>query len=637
MAPYRGGEVNPQLPEGCHDARYAVTQLPRPIVDAFRAVDKSERMELTAKDFEILFGSKSERVSLAMVGITDKEVEMFAPLLDPARAQGADGHANPHAGAKYCRSLFLNNNKIGERGVELLVDALAANTTLTELYLQYNKLGDAGCKHINRLLISNRRLRKLDLGANGIGESGIGLVVDGLQDNGTIESIGLFGNAPETRDDLAEVTRRLVREARMQRKIGIQVKNRFRTRILEELSKSGKRADELPRSWEEVLWEQISDELSAFFSNTDGLPNNSPPVPSAKLLLAIPRLDPGEQVQIRPQPGQPPVALRAPKDAPIVFEVVKGDLARTEGAKAEMELAYTDPATGKPARGWLSDEASKNALCGGMVSLVTYLNPMLMFPSKPRFRGDKFTDEAGAQYVCCSGPLDPNASALLGACPYRPRYAARGTFKAREYYYELERDRETGRFFLQGHGQCIRIEEQGKGGGEGIPRHVVRSPKVDRIFALEPGPNPARWMDDVGDSKGEVLEFGLSLRPDQAAVLVNGGVNAMHVRAQPPHPHYVPWRVAHVKYNVEAIADAWATLFLQSEFGKMVSSDQPFSPFNVVDAKKVAELLVGVRLAGETGDTRGSGNVRFMCDKCYESLIDNLPPSTVDPSLIRKK
>lgn len=639
MAPFKGGEVNPPLPAGCHDERYAVQQLPGPVVDAFRATGDSDHMELTEKDFELLFSTKAERVSLAMVGLTDREVEMFAPLLSPTRTHGVEGHANPHAGSKYCRALFLNNNKITEHGIALLVDALTDNTTLTELYLQYNKIGDVGCKHIGRLLERNRRLRKLELGANGIGEVGIALVMDGLEDNGTIESVGLFGNAPEINDDLAEVTRRLQREARLQRRIGLQVKDRFKKRILEHFAEKGQRVEDLPRSWEDVLWEHISDELSAFFSNTDGLPatDEEPALLSAKALLAIPRLDAGEQVQLRPQPGQPAVTVKA-KAGPIIFEVVKGDLARTEGAKAEIELSYTDPATGKPARGWLADEAAKRFLCDRPTSIVTFLNPVRMFPSKPRFRGESFTDEAGAQYVCCAGPHDPKKpNAPLGACPYRPRYAARGSFKGRPYHYALERDRETGRFFLQGYGQCLRIEEQPKEGGEGIPRHVVRSPNVDKLFALEGGPNPKRWMDDVGDSHGDVLEFEMALRPEQAAVLAHGGVNAMHIRAQPPHPHYVPWRIAHVKHKVEAVAEAWATLFLKSEYGKMVSPDQPFSPFNVVDAKKVAALLVGVTFSDDNGgkEAAGASNVRFMCEKCYDSLLD-LPDEKFNPSLIAK-
>ncbi|KAG8461638.1 hypothetical protein KFE25_001256 [Diacronema lutheri] len=638
MAPFVGGEVNPPLPPGCHDLRYAVAQLDQHVVDAFR--NESEKMDLTEKNFEYLFETKSERVSLAMVGLTDKEVEMFAPLLNPRRQHGVDDHAAPHAGAKYCRSLWLNNNKISERGIELLADALAENTTLTELYLQYNKIGNVGCKHIGRLLERNHRLRKLDLGANAIGEAGVEAVKDGLEDNGSIEHIGLFGNAAEIYDDLAEITRRLQPEARLQRRIGLQVKDRFRKRILDKLRDDGIRPEELARSWDDVLWERISDELSAFFSNTDGLQNadgslklddkGRPALPSAKTLLAIPRLDPGEQVALRGAPGQPAVTVKAPSDSAVVFEVVKGNLAHTEGAKADIELAYTDPKSGKPARAWLSDERDKRVLCDRTTSIVTFLNPLAMFPSKPRFRGPSFTDEAGAQYICCAGPL----GAPAGACPYRPRYECRGSFNGREYYYKVERDAETGRFFLQGYGACVRIDELGKDPAApscGIPKHVVRSPKVDKIFALEPGANPTAWMDDVGDAKGEPLPFNLALRPDQAAILKDGGVNALHVRAIPPHPNFVPWRIAHVLAKVEQVAEAWVDLFFEGgEYKRMKSADGDFSPFNVVDARKVAQWLVGVtfELGGAPKAGKGGApgaNVRFMCEKCYDSLVAGEP------------
>jgi len=151
---------------------------------------------------------------------------------------------------------------------------------------------------------------------------------------------------------------------------------------------------------------------------------------------------------------------------------------------------------------------------------------------------------------------------------------------------------------------------------------------VDKIFALEGGESPAQWMDDVGDSNGEALPFAMKLSTAQAHVLAQGGVNAMHIRAIPPHPNFVPWRIAHVHYQVEAVAEAWAKLFIASEYSKMVS-DRPFSPFNVVSRTEVAKLLVGVTLKeddkGGKGDAKTGSNVRFMCDKCYDSMITNLP------------
>jgi hypothetical protein len=59
-------------------------------------------------------------------------------------------------------------------------------------------------------------------------------------------------------------------------------------------------------------------------------------------------------------------------------------------------------------------------------------------------------------------------------------------------------------------------------------------------------------------------------------------------------------------------------------------SDRPFSPFNVVSRTKVAKLLVGVTLkddakGGGKDDAKTGSNVRFMCEKCYDSMITNLP------------
>lgn len=62
---------------------------------------------------------------------------------------------------------------------------------------------------------------------------------------------------------------------------GIQVKRKLRDVIEKQLEADKTPPASLPRAWQGVLWEQISDELSSFFSNTDGLPG----APSAKALL----------------------------------------------------------------------------------------------------------------------------------------------------------------------------------------------------------------------------------------------------------------------------------------------------------------------------------------------------------------
>ena len=56
---------------------------------------------------------------------------------------------------------------------------------------------------------------------------------------------------------------------------------KFREVIVARLAKEGLTPSSLPRSWDDVLWEQVSDELSDFFSNSIGLPA----APSAKALL----------------------------------------------------------------------------------------------------------------------------------------------------------------------------------------------------------------------------------------------------------------------------------------------------------------------------------------------------------------
>lgn len=684
-----------------------------------------------------------------MIGLGDKEVAYFAPLLDGNRRDGARERAHTrslcvrmgrsraaagfrsprrathrrrrrsraaidpsrkavHEGAKYCRSLYLNHNKITDKGIKTLVDALIGNSTLTELYLQYNKLEDAGAKHIGRLLQYNRRLKKLDVGANGIGEPGVSDIIDGLQDNGTIESVGLFGNAPAINDDLAEVASRLKPEARIQRQIGIQaraatalrarpaalaraqpahtrahtpvsaararacaqVKNKFREKIEQKLASENRTKESLPRPWEESIWESISDEISHFFSNTAAEEGE----PTARRLLHVPRLESERgSVTLSGVAGEGNVTVQPRKPGESVyFRLLGGNMGKTEGSASEIEVEVREPSSGRLLKGRVSAQ-DKGKLTGYATSLVTFLDPMTMFPTKPRFRGAGFVDEAGAQYICCAGPKGTPD----GACPYRPRYRNDYPVRLGEQEvagtYTLERDRETGRFFLQGYDECLRIEEAGSsaaaastggkagggggggakgaaGGGAaagvGMPKHIAREPKVDKVIVTR-----LDGQDNCVDDQGVAFTMGFTEK--QRKVLEEGGINAMHIRAVAPHPHFVPWRVAHVEHSVEAIAEEWADVracargarparrgcaegigrarcpppraqaFVRSEYSKLTSEAEPFSPFNVVSKeggrKALAELLVGVT-------AKEKGNVRFVCEKCYDSYIMSPPP-----------
>jgi hypothetical protein len=53
----------------------------------------------------------------------------------------------------------------------------------------------------------------------------------------------------------------------------------------------------------------------------------------------------------------------------------------------------------------------------------------LCYDEQPRFRGHAYVDEAGAQYICCAGPV----GATPGACPYRPSYKLKGEILGNKY------------------------------------------------------------------------------------------------------------------------------------------------------------------------------------------------------------
>lgn len=551
MAPtFRGGCVNPPVEDGCHDPRYRVQSFPAQIIEDFKSTSDDAHMDITEQHFAQLFATKAERINLSMLGLEDRHIIDIASIL-----------AGP--AAKYCRSLYLHNNKMSAKGAEALVDAVVQNSSLTELYLHYNKLGDDGAQHIGRLLQKNRRLLKLDVGANGMSAAGLHHVVDGLQDNGSLDYIGFFGNAPETVPLLPSLTNRLKPEARVQRRIGIQVKNKF-----------------LEHVQDREAWEKLSDEISVFFSNTMGDGDRV----SAKAMLHVPRVDKGQNIELTGVDGK-----KLKLSGPVPLHLIKGNMARD----AELEVSYSDPESGRSVTARI-DGKHKEAVCKKPTSIVSFLDPMQMFPSKPRFRGEGLTDEAGAQYVCCAGPKKAFAK-----CPYRATYHA----KEPPHKYVLRRDRETGRFFVQTYWECLPIDEVGES-GEGMPKHIVRAETVETVYVDSVSGTQLDCVDDQG------VRFSMKLSKAHVDGIVDGGVNAMLIRGAPPHPHYVPWRVAHVHEKVEDVAERWAQKAFKAKKGGAL-----------VDTDALAEKLVAVHALLSDDKAAEKSNVRFVCEKCYDSYI----------------
>ena len=70
------------------------------------------------------------------------------------------------------KTLWLNNNSIGDAGAQALAEALQTNGALTTLSLSHNSIGDAGARALAEALQTNKALTRLYLDNNSIGAAG---------------------------------------------------------------------------------------------------------------------------------------------------------------------------------------------------------------------------------------------------------------------------------------------------------------------------------------------------------------------------------------------------------------------------------------------------------------------------------
>lgn len=68
-------------------------------------------------------------------------------------------------------ALRLSNNPLTAAGVDLLMDGLAGNTSVTHLSLLHTDLGDEGLELLAAQLDSNKQLQELNVAYNGAGDT----------------------------------------------------------------------------------------------------------------------------------------------------------------------------------------------------------------------------------------------------------------------------------------------------------------------------------------------------------------------------------------------------------------------------------------------------------------------------------
>lgn len=95
-----------------------------------------------------------------------------------------------------CTELWLYNNRITDRGVEILIASLKENSTLKTLDLSSNQISDQGIRILSTGLHSNQKcsLKSLRLNNNFISNTGAKYLSDMLRNNQTITELWLTNN-----------------------------------------------------------------------------------------------------------------------------------------------------------------------------------------------------------------------------------------------------------------------------------------------------------------------------------------------------------------------------------------------------------------------------------------------------------
>ena len=109
------------------------------------------------------------------------------------------------------KTLTINGNHIGERGVEHICAGLRTNRTLTELNLCGNQVGDTGAAALARIIQPNAHpaLVKLDLRHNDISDIGFASIASSIAEGGRLTSLDLRYNHSATDVGIAHLGKML--------------------------------------------------------------------------------------------------------------------------------------------------------------------------------------------------------------------------------------------------------------------------------------------------------------------------------------------------------------------------------------------------------------------------------------------
>ncbi|KAK9814708.1 hypothetical protein WJX72_010239 [[Myrmecia] bisecta] len=170
-------------------------------------------------------GCNIQELVLSHNKLTKKACSLLLPLLNPLDTKPGSRHSRVVTPGRGLVELRLEDNAIGDRGAEVLCDALSGrlplrlldlsrcglteraasalqhllevNDTLQVLLLGWNGLGAKGAAAIANSLKYNNKLQELSLQWNGLGDKGGSFIANALESNDGIRLVDLSGNQIE--------------------------------------------------------------------------------------------------------------------------------------------------------------------------------------------------------------------------------------------------------------------------------------------------------------------------------------------------------------------------------------------------------------------------------------------------------
>ena len=170
-------------------AESLVTHMARNITSLQSAKDVSKRLVFSLRclsEYESLVYTLGEHLHIPYLNLEIERGTWKAGVVSLSQALAVNSSLT---------NLDVSRNSIGNSGAASLSQALVVNTSLTNLCLCGNSIGDSGAASLSQALSVNPSLTNLDLSWNSIGDSGAASLSQALAANSSLTNLDLSENS----------------------------------------------------------------------------------------------------------------------------------------------------------------------------------------------------------------------------------------------------------------------------------------------------------------------------------------------------------------------------------------------------------------------------------------------------------